>query len=250
VHVSVAVGVAAPVDQLPASRDHLIYLHPEWLMVPRQLAAEMQTVDPRSPAYLGRRARWTRANADRAEGLYVSPLDPAAAAFLTSAVVSAVQRHTVDGVHLDGMYFPGGDFDYSAHAMRLFRTSMRAVLSAAERARLDEVEAIDPFAYAEEFPGPWRQFRESALTDLAVRLRAALTAANPSLAVTVGARSDAEIALRDHFQNWRAWLDRGIVTRVGHRRGSAAAILFSTDGVSPPDSPAGGAQATGLGGPR
>ena len=52
-HLSVTVNMAASADELPASRDHVIYQHPEWLMVPRQIAAEMLTIDARSPAYLG-----------------------------------------------------------------------------------------------------------------------------------------------------------------------------------------------------
>ena len=69
-------------------------------------------------------------------------------------------------------------------------------MSLAERARLDEIEAIDPFAYAEEFPDEWRQFRESALTDLLEQLRTALTASQsrrldlpPALAQTQRRRS-------------------------------------------------------------
>jgi hypothetical protein len=68
-HLSITVNVAVPVGELPASRDHVIYQHPEWLMVPRQLAAEVLKIDIRSPAYLGQIARWTRANADRVEGV-------------------------------------------------------------------------------------------------------------------------------------------------------------------------------------
>ncbi|HZM93503.1 MAG TPA: hypothetical protein VFB92_08785, partial [Vicinamibacterales bacterium] len=145
-HLSITVNVAASVGELPASRDHVIYQHPEWLMVPRQVAAEMLKIDTRSPAYLGQITRWTRANADRVEGVYLSPLDPAAASYLVSAITAAVEGYAVDGLYLEAVDFPGDDFDYSRHAMELFRTRMRSSLSTAERARLDEIEAIDPFA--------------------------------------------------------------------------------------------------------
>ena len=121
-------------------------------MVPRQLAPELLKIEQRSPAYLGRITRWTRVNAERVDGVYVSPLDPAAITYLVNSVTAAVGRYAADGVYLDAIDFPGPDFDYSRHAMDLFRTRMRAVMSIAERARLDEIEAIDPFAYAEEFP--------------------------------------------------------------------------------------------------
>jgi len=251
VHLSLAVNVAAGVDELPASREHVIYQHPEWLMVPRQLAAEMLAVDVRSPGYLGRIARWTRANADRVSGIYVSPLDPDAASYLVGAIAAAVARHTPDGVYLESVDFPGTDFDYSRHAMGVFRTHTRAVLPPAEREHLDAVEAIDPFAYAEEFPDQWREFRESALTRLLDRLRATLTVSHPSLLVTVGAASDPDGSVRDHFQDWRAWLERGIVDRIGYPSRSSGIVLFSADGAIPPDPvPATSARGAADGEPR
>ena len=79
VHAWVAVNLVSSSVSLPASRDHVIYRAPEWLMVPRELAAEMKKIDLRSPAYIGRLARWTRAHTSIVEGLYTSPLHPAAA---------------------------------------------------------------------------------------------------------------------------------------------------------------------------
>jgi uncharacterized lipoprotein YddW (UPF0748 family) len=250
-HLSVTVNIASAADELPASRDHVIYQHPEWLMVPRQIAAEMLKLDPRSPAYLGQIARWTRANADRVGGLYVSPLDPAATMYLASAVIAAVGRYAVDGVYLDAVEFPGEDFDYSRRAMDLFRTRMRSVMSVIEKARLDEIEAIDPFAYAEEFPDEWRRFRESALTDLLERVRSGMSNKTPAVSIAAGARADADASLREHFQSWRAWLDRGIVDRVGYHSRSTGTVLLSTDGVfaSVPETPS-AVQAAGAGGPR
>jgi len=250
-HLSVTVSIASAADELPASRDHVIYQHPEWLMVPRQIAAEMLKLDPRSPAYLGQIARWTRANAARVGGLYVSPLDPAATMYLASAVIAAVGRYAVDGVYLDAVEFPGEDFDYSRRAMDLFRTRMRSVMSVVEKARLDEIEAIDPFAYAEEFPDEWRRFRESALTDLLERVRSGLSTKTPAVSIAAGARADADASLREHFQSWRAWLDRGIVDRVGYHSRSTGTVLLSTDGVfaSVPETPS-AVQAAGAGGPR
>ena len=211
----------------------------------------MLKVDVRSPAYLGQIARWTRANSTRVDGVYISPIDPAAALYLVSAVVAAVGRYSADGVFLEALDFPGEDFDYSRHAMDLFRTRMRAVMSLAERARLDEIEAIDPFAFAEEFPAEWRRFRESALTDLVEQLRTALKASHPALTVAVGARADAEASQREHFQAWSSWLERGIVDRIGYRSRSTGTVLLTPDGVfnSVPERLS-SVQVAGAGGPQ
>jgi uncharacterized lipoprotein YddW (UPF0748 family) len=251
VHLSIAVNMAVPVGEIPASRDHVIYQHPEWLMVPRQLAAEMLKVDVRSPAYLGQLARWTRANTDRVGGIYVSPLDPAAAAYVVDSITGAARRYPVDGLYLESVDFPGEDFDYSRHSLDLFRTRMRAALSLTERARLDEIEAIDPFAYAEEFPDQWRQFRQAALTELLVQLRGALKGINSAVVMAAAARTDADASLRENFQDWRSWLERGIIDRIGYRSRASATVLLSPDGVfaSGPERVS-TVQAVGAGGPR
>jgi len=57
VHAWVAVNLVSSAVELPRARQHIIYRQPDWLMVPRELAAEMLNVDPRSPEYVGRLAR-------------------------------------------------------------------------------------------------------------------------------------------------------------------------------------------------
>lgn len=234
VHAWIEVTLVAANGELPASRDHVLYQHPEWLMVPRELAPEVLKVDVRTPGYLGRLTRWTRANAPRVDGLYVSPLAPDAATYLVSAVTAAAKRYPVDGVFLDAVRFPGVDFDYSRHAMEIFRAETRPQLSADERARLDEIEAIDPFGYAEEFPDRWRAFRQARLTSLVSRLRKALSDVSPTLVVSAGVPSDPGSALAESFQDWTNWMETGLVDGVGRRSGTSGTIVFTADAFFAP----------------
>jgi len=232
VHAWIEVTLVAANGELPPSREHVLYQHPEWLMVPRELAAQMLKVDVRTPGYLGRLTRWARANPARVDGLYVSPLAPDAANYLVAAVTAAAKRYPVDGVFLDAVRFPGVDFDYSRHAMEIFRADTRPQLSVEERARLDEVEAIDPFGYAEEFPERWRAFRQFRLTSLVSRLRRALTEISQTLVVSAGVPSDPSSALAESFQDWTNWMQTGLVDGVGRRSGTSGTIVFSPDAFS------------------
>jgi len=232
VHAWIEVTLVAANGELPPSREHVLYQHPEWLMVPRELAAQMLKVDVRTPGYLGRLTRWARANPTRVDGLYVSPLAPDAANYLVAAVTAAAKRYPVDGVFLDAVRFPGVDFDYSRHAMEIFRADTRPQLSVEERARLDEVEAIDPFGYAEEFPERWRAFRQSRLTSLVSRLRRALSEISQTLVVSAGVPSDPSSALAESFQDWTNWMQTGLVDGVGRRSGTSGTIVFSPDAFS------------------
>jgi len=211
VHAWLDVNRAASASELPPSRDHLIYQHPEWLMVPRELAPDLLAVDVRSPEYLGRLARWTRANAERLDGLYVSPLHTGAHLQIAATVKDVVTRYAIDGLHLDHIRFPGADFDYSRAAVDAFRTEMRGRLTAAERARIDSVEAIDPFAYPEELSEAWRLFRQTQLTALVTRLRSTAKAIRAGVVVSAAVVADPLLAARDGFQDWRTWLDNGFI---------------------------------------
>ena len=68
VHAWVNVNLVAGVGELPAARDHVIYRHPEWLMVPRALAEDLAAIDPKSPEYLGRLARYVRGQPNDSRG--------------------------------------------------------------------------------------------------------------------------------------------------------------------------------------
>jgi len=234
VHAWIEVTLVGANGELPASRDHVLYQHPEWLMVPRELAAEVLKLDVRNPAYLGRLMRWARTNGPRVDGLYLSPLAPDAASYLVTAVTEAAKRYPVDGVFLDAVRFPGADFDYSRHAMEIFRAETRPQLSADERSRLDEVEAIDPFGYAEELPDQWRAFRQARLTGLVSRLRKALTEVNATLVVSAGVAADARNALAESFQDWTTWMETGLVDGVGSRSGTSGTIVFTPDAFPAP----------------
>jgi len=67
VHAWVSVNLVSSAAALPASAEHLVYRHPEWLMVPRAVAQDLAKLDPGNPAYVGKIARWTRAESEIAE---------------------------------------------------------------------------------------------------------------------------------------------------------------------------------------
>jgi uncharacterized lipoprotein YddW (UPF0748 family) len=155
-------------------------------MVPRAIAPEMLGIDARSPGYIGRLSRWTRANSTLVSGIYLSPLSPAAAEYAARAVEALVRRYAFDALDIHAASYPNDDFDYSRQAMDLFKADVRSRLSAAERGRMDEVEAIDPFAYPDEFPDEWRLFRRTRLDELVARLNASARTARPSILLAAG----------------------------------------------------------------
>ena len=214
VHAWVNLNLVSSAVDLPSAPTHLIRRHPEWLMVPRELAQELSKIKENNPAYVTKLARWTRAQPAELEGLYVSPIVPGARDHVNAVVHDLVTRYNVDGVHFDYARYPSEHFDYSRRAIAEFRTATRPTLSVATRRTLDAREASDRLAYPEALPNEWKAFRIARMTQVIAKLRATIKAVRPSTTVTVAVKPDIEEA-RDHrLQDWRAWLQTGLIDGV------------------------------------
>ena len=183
INVLLAGGFAVP---LPAG--HVAALHPEWLMVPRSAAARALEARPAELLALIE----ARRDPD-AEGLYLSPSVPEAAAHLEAVVRELVGAYAVDGLHLDFIRYPARDYDYSRAALTAFR---------ARRGRgwlLDAPEAD---------PAGWAAHRGAALEALVGRLARTARAARPSIVISAAVVPEAA-AMRDKGQAWPGWVRKG-----------------------------------------
>ena len=214
VHAWVNVNLVASAADLPDDRAHVVYRHPDWLMVPRAIVQELRAIDGHSPAYSGKISRWTRAENESVEGLYLSPMVPEAASYTESVVAELAARYDVDGVHLDYLRYPTADFDYSRYAVAAFRDHIAPALPPDLRATLDRRAEVDPFAYPDALPAEWSQFRRTRLSSLAMRLRSAVKKSRPGAAVTAAVSPDVALAYSERLQDWRTWLEAGILDAV------------------------------------
>lgn len=212
VHAWMNMNLVVGVGEMPVAREHVVYRHPEWLMVPRALADDLAGADPRSPSYLGRLARYARAQSNEIEGLYLSPVSQAAADYTVSVVQDVVDRYPLDGVHLDYVRYPSPDFDYSRDTLAAFRRFVLPELAAADRRRYDaRVASGETVLYTRAFPERWRTFRADRLTALVAQLHAAIKTRRPSAIVSAAVAPDPVEAADRRLQNWRTWLDRDLV---------------------------------------
>jgi len=175
---------------VPMPAGHVVRAHPEWLMVPRSAAAVALRTRPMAlPALIERRRD------PDAEGFYLSPSSPGAAAHLESMVGELLGRYAVDGLHLDFIRYPAQDYDYSRPALEAFR---------ARRGRgwlLDGPQAD---------PAGWNAHRTSAINSLVGRLARAARAARPSIVVSAAVVPE-PAAMRSKGQGWTEWLGQGLI---------------------------------------
>lgn len=205
------VNLVSSAHDLPSDPAHIVNRFPEWLMVPRALAQELATASASSPGFTGRLARWSRANSATVEGLYASPLHAGAADHAVRVAADIARRYAIDGVHFDYIRFPGAEFDYSRAALEGFRHAVRADIPAATARALDQKRADDVLAWVDAMPERWEDYRRARLTALAHRLRDAVVSARPGTLVTAAVVADHEEARRTKLQDWRSWLDLGVI---------------------------------------
>ncbi len=214
VHAWMDIALVSSATWLPASRAHVIYRHPEWLMVPRAIAREMSVLDPQSQLYLDKLTRWTKAQGANVEGLFVSPI-PADAADATVAVVADVAaRYAVDGIHLDYVRYPSDEFDYSRAALEAFRDDVLSGLDEPARRQREQAVGPDLTAWPEALPDRWRAFRIARLTDLVARIRASVKARRKGAILSAAVVPDPAEAESRRLQPWGEWAQRGLLDVV------------------------------------
>jgi uncharacterized lipoprotein YddW (UPF0748 family) len=214
VHAWVNVNLVASAVDVPAAREHLVTRHPDWLMVPRDLANELARLDPASPAYVTRLARWTRTRSAEVEGLYASPIPPGAVSHLTAIVADLARRYPLDGVHFDYVRYPSDRFDYSRAAVREFRAAVDPTLPAPRRRALAAKAERDLLAYPDALPDEWRRFRVARMTRLLEALSETVRRERPGATVSIAAKADIRDALQHRLQEWPRWLEEGMIDAV------------------------------------
>lgn len=214
VHAWFNVDLVSSATLLPRSRMHVVARHPEWLMVPRAIAGKLAGMPADLPAYVGEIARWSRAQSEQVEGLYLSPVTAASRQYTTSVAADLVAQYDLDGLHLDYVRYPSDQFDYSAAALAEFRAEMSRFVAAGERQRLDRLRAGSVTAWADAMPDEWSRFRRNRLTSLVTSIRTAARAARPSLTISAAVIPDAAEARSARLQDWREWARAGILDVV------------------------------------
>lgn len=241
VHAWMNVNLVSSAVTLPVPRDHLVHRRPEWLMVPRDLAAELARVDPAAPAYVRRLAQWTRAQSTEIEGLYASPINPAAVEHLSSVVRGLARRYAVDGIHFDYARYPSDRFDYSRDAVREFRAWVTPRLPPARSRELTARAPRNILAFPDALPDDWRRFRVARMTTMMSRLRDAAKAERPGVVISVAVRADGREALERRLQEWPRWLETGMIDAVAPMAYTTEPARF-TDQIAAARSSAAGRQ--------
>ena len=122
VHAWINVNLVSSAVDLPSPREHLVHRHPEWLMVPRDIAQELARVAGRQPR-LRRQAGALDARAvdGRRRPVCLAHRSRPPPAHVEVVVRDITRRYALDGIHFDYARYPTDRFDYSRAAIEQFR---------------------------------------------------------------------------------------------------------------------------------
>lgn len=193
---------------------HIVNARPDLLAVPRELARGLFDMEPRDPDYLEALVNHARSSEDVVEGLYASPSSPEVREHVYSIWMDLLETYPLDGLHFDYVRYPGPEYDYSRSSLEAFREWLAPLLPSEEVGALDELTRLDPLAWVEGRPAAWEEFRRRQVTALVERIYVGAKKRRRDLLVSAAVFPDADDASSNRYQDWRSWLDRGIVDVV------------------------------------
>jgi uncharacterized lipoprotein YddW (UPF0748 family) len=211
VHAWVNTNLLANLDELPTEPEHVYNAHPDWLAVPRPVAAELYAMSPSDPRFRARIVEWSKANRGELEGVYTAPAHPAVREHVYSIWMDLLERYDLDGLHFR---FASPDFDYSRTSLERFRAWLEPRLSAAERRLLDGAVKSDPLAAADAYREQFADFQREQVTALVERIYHGVKKRRPSAVVSAAVFANDENAYTRRFQDWRRWLALGVLDVV------------------------------------
>jgi len=222
VHGWLNTNLLANLDALPNHPEHVYNKHPEWLAVPKPVAGELYNVSPRDPIYRQKIVEWSKANRGELEGVYTGPANPKVRDHIYNIWMDVLKHYPVDGLHFDYVRFASPDFDYSRTSLEKFRKWLEPQLNADERKQLKQALQTNPLAAPEMFAAKFADFQRAQVTMLVERIYRAVKKRKPEALVSAAVFANDENAYTRRFQDWRRWLQMGILD-------VACPMAYSTD---------------------
>lgn len=214
VHAWLNTNLLANLDELPTEPEHVFNAHPDWLAVPRAVAAELYPVSPAAPRYRAAIVEWSKANRAELEGVYTAPSHPAVREHIYSLWMDLLANYDLDGLHFDYVRFASPDFDYSRTSLERFRAWLEPRLSQAERRLLAEAVKANPLAAAEAYREQFADFQREQVTTLVERIYYGVKKRKPDAVVSAAVFANDDDAYQRRFQDWKRWLALGVLDVV------------------------------------
>ena len=222
VHAWLNTSLLANLDALPTDPKHVYNRHPEWLAVPKPIAAELYKLSPHDSRYRARIVEWSKANRGELEGIYTGPANKKVRQHIFGIWMDVLKKYDVDGLHFDYVRLASPDFDYSRTSLEQFGKWLGPKLSAEQRRKLTTERKTNVLAAVDAYPQQFSDFQREQITALVSEVYRGVKQKKPSVVVSAAVFANDENAYTRRFQDWRRWLALGILD-------VACPMAYSTD---------------------
>ena len=222
VHAWLNTSLLANLDSLPTDPNHVYNKHPEWLAVPKPVAAELYKMSPTDPLYRQKIVEWSKANRAELEGVYTGPANSKVRDHIYKIWMDVLRHYPVDGIHFDYVRLASPDFDYSRTSLRKFNEWLLPQLDSEQRQQLKQSTKDNLLASTELHAAKFADFQRAQITALVERIYHAVKKRNAKVLVSAAVFANDENAYTRRFQDWRRWLQMGILD-------VACPMAYSTD---------------------
>ncbi|MEM9151674.1 MAG: family 10 glycosylhydrolase [Cyanobacteria bacterium P01_F01_bin.3] len=127
---------------------------------------------------------------------WLNPFHPEVQQFLTDLIVEVVTRYPVDGIQLDDHFGVPIAFGYDALTVERYKAEHNGIAPPSD--------VNDP---------EWVAWRANGITQLLAKIQAGVKQVNPDAVISVSPNPPA-FAYTKYLQDWRRWVDLGIVDEV------------------------------------
>lgn len=172
----------------PKDPNHVFNAHPEWLL--RDSTGKIAYPDPK-----------TDPKNSVVEGPYfLAPGIPEVKDYLFDVYMEVVEKYDVDGIHFDFIRFPS----------RMGPVTAPVGYEEVSLQRFREETGKEPVAYSEA----WNQWRADQITEIVSRIYKGTKERKPDVDVSASVLAAWDLGLGRVFQDWRKWMELGILDFV------------------------------------
>jgi len=188
---------------LPSSPDHLVHLHPEWLIRDED-GRTLKDYTPRERA------------TEPIEGLFLDPSQPGVRRYFLKVCEEVLSRYPVEGIHLDFVRYPGSKWGFNEGAVEAFkerwgvdpRLLSRWVRYPFPRRFLSQ--GFSPFMLWNYcYQSLWVEERSSYVSRLVREVSELVKSRRPRVTLSAAVIADPDRAYYEKGQDWRRWLAEG-----------------------------------------
>ncbi len=193
-------------------KNHSLTLHPEWATAD-QTGRSLMKYSEKKLEKLG------------VEGVYLDPGNLAARKYIVDIHIEVMRKYDIDGIQFDyirfpstyqmnvGSYFPGIHFGYNRESRKRFQQEHGYDPLDMVRHRERYIEKLGRQTYRERCMA-WDSWRRDQITAIVREVRAEQKIIKPRLWVSAAAIAFPDRAYLALCQDWRGWMDEGLLDAV------------------------------------